>query len=151
MKHIYKLALLAAVLPFAAQAATLNPCIFGKYNGQVMPVPSSRYLHTQILVSTSAIVTQTIPTVVSASIVKGIVWGCYTGTTNYRLCFASANTDACGSSSPVSNTTNTDWEINPICHQLDLISGTTINDLPTVVKAQSDSYSMYIGASYCRQ
>lgn len=147
MKRILRLISLAVLLPLASHAATLTPCVFAKYAGAVMPLPSETYMHFQILTSgTTVVTTQTVP------VVPGhIVWALQTGTANWQQCWSSPNSNPCTTNAPSTSVPSTNWEPNPIARTLDYISGTTTNDLPNLTTVQSNTSNSTIGGSYCYQ
>lgn len=146
MKRALGLVALLGCLSFAGNAATFTPCDFGKFAGQVMPVPSSNYLHFRIDTTGSTIVTATVP-------VKSghITWALETGTANWQQAWGSVNNSAFLAVAPTGTSNTTNWEPNPIARKLDPISGTTVNDFPTLTAVQSASVSSSIGGSYCYQ
>lgn len=146
MKKLFGCALLA-LFPAMASAATFPPCDFGKFAGQVMPVPSSIYQKYFIpMPSANTSVTQAVPYKTGH-----VTWDCSTGTANWQQCLRSANTNACGTAAPTTATGSTDWETNPVCRKLDMISGTTINDAPTLKGVSSVTAGAIAAGSYCYQ
>lgn len=147
MKNTLSLAILAGVLPFAAEAATFRACDFGKFAGQVMPVPSAAYQKYFIATTTAGVsVTQAVPYKTGH-----ITWDCGTGSANYLVCYQSTNTNPCGSAAPSASTAATDWETNPVCRKLDMISGTTVNDAPVLKGVSSPTANAFVAGSYCYQ
>lgn len=146
LKHL-KLAVVGLLLPLGAHAATLTPCLFAKYAGQVMPLPSSSYLHYRIVLGDANIsVTQAVP------VMSGhIIWSLQTGGANWQQGWRSPNTNPLGSAAPVVSTANTNWEPNPVARTLDFISGTTVNDIPNQTAVSSDTSNTWVAGSYCYQ
>lgn len=149
MKNVLKLAAIASLLTVSAQAASLRVCSFARVEGQVLPIPRVNDLGYYISTTGGVLVTQTIPTA-QLNGLPVAMWACQTADSSFRVCYASNNTDDCGSAPPLNNTSNTSWIANPVCRRVGTISGTTLNDQANIVKFYSVNPNQIQG-TYCRE